>query len=118
MFFLFSIVLIVGLLALSWDTCRDQLRDLPRPHWIALSAITLTALIVRLIYLSQSSLEHLEATYLFEATKPDGIWELITSRQAAEQMHQPLYTLLLRGWASISTDEGFLRLPSAIFFMM
>jgi|GEM_PF-6495544 uncharacterized membrane protein (UPF0136 family) len=115
MLFIFSIVLSIALLALAWDCCRTHLQQAQRPHWIALGAIATAALVIRLIYLSQSSLDHLEATYLFEAIKPEGLWEVITSRQAAEQMHQPLYTLLLRGWATVSTDEGFLRLPSTIF---
>jgi len=82
---------------------------------VAVLGLSVAALSARLFWIGQSSLEHLEVTYLFEAVKPDSLLGVITSRQAAEQMHQPLYTLFLRGWAQIRLDEVWLRLPSAFF---
>ena len=75
-----------------------------------------TAAGLRLLYLAQSSLEHLEATYLFEAVKPATLWGVVTGRQAAEQMHQPAFDLILRGVAeAFGTSEAALRAPSVVF---
>ncbi len=66
--------------------------------------------------LGWGSLEHLEASYLFEAVKPATAWEVISGRQASEQMHQPLFTLILRDWVRLAgTSEAAVRLPSALF---
>jgi len=110
-----TITLFIGSIALVWDCLRTSHRKTSRNHAITLGSVMVASLIGRWVFLGQSSLEHLEASYLFEAIKPDSLWDVITSRQAAEQMHQPLYALFLRGWASISLDEAFLRLPSSFW---
>jgi hypothetical protein len=93
----------------------SKVEESARWEWIVLLALSAAALLSRFLWIGQSSLEHLEVTYLFEAVKPGSLLEVITSRQAAEQMHQPLYPLFLRGWADIRLDEVWLRGPSALF---
>ena len=104
----------LGVLALAADVVRTRRERGTSREWGAVAAIALGALGLRLLFIGQSSLDHLEATYLFEAVKPRTLFGVLQSRQAAEQMHQPLYDLLLRGVASLSHDEGVLRSPSAV----
>ncbi len=106
----------VGFLYLWMEQIRDAIpAALPRREWVGLAVITTLACVARVFWIGQSSLEHLEVTYLFEAVKPSTLLDVVTSRQAAEQMHQPLYALFLRGWAQIRIDETWLRIPSAVF---
>jgi len=109
-----SVAVMVAVLALAADALRTRTVTAARWEWAAVAAITAVAVAMRALWLAQSSLEHLEASYLFEAIKPAGLWDMFTSRQSAEQMHQPLYPLILRGWARISLSEAWLRTPSVI----
>lgn len=114
---LLSLLLLFGVGALWADTLRNRIERGSRAEWAALGAIAAVALGLRLVGLGDSALEHLEATYLFEAVKPESVWATLTSRQSAEQMHQPLFALILRGWTDMSgtgLDEWWLRLPSAL----
>ena len=115
MTFLLSLGLILGLLYILVDTWKTSSVDAEKNDWYALGAITALALGARALFLGESSLEHLEVSYLFEAIKPSSYWGVLTSRQAAEQMHQPLFPVLIRGWASVSINESFLRVPSLVF---
>ena len=101
--------------ALVADCLRTRAQPGTRSEWLALGVIVLAAIALRALWLAQSSLEHLEASYLFEAVKPDGLWAVVVSRQSAEQMHQPLFPLLMRGIGGLSIDEVALRLPSVLF---
>ena len=106
------LAVVVGLII---DILRTRDVAGARWEWAAVAGVTLAAVALRAVYLSQSSLEHLEVTYLFESIKPESLWGVITGRQAAEQMHQPLFDLVLRGWAGQSLDEAWLRTPSLMF---
>ena len=106
-------LLLSGLWLELWLCARDERAT--TSEWLALLAVSGLALVIRLFWIGQSSLEHLEVTYLFEAVKPESLLGVVTSRQAAEQMHQPLYTLFLRGWAEVRLDETWLRITTAVF---
>ncbi len=101
------------LVALPLDTLRTAGKLAWRDAALALGPLAL-AVALRLVWLGSDGLEHLEASYLFESIKPPGLHDLIFSRQAGEQMHQPLYPLLLRGLADLTLDPGGLRLPSVM----
>ncbi|MFT7625585.1 MAG: hypothetical protein ACI9WU_004776, partial [Myxococcota bacterium] len=92
---------------------RGNITDL----WTLL-ALLAAGITLRAWGLGDSSFEHLEASYLFEAIKPETLWGVVTSRQSAEQMHQPLYPLLLRGWADIQLSESWVRIPSLLLSVL
>ncbi|MFT5430373.1 MAG: hypothetical protein ACI9OJ_001047 [Myxococcota bacterium] len=108
-------LLALVLLLPAADVLRRRSQRGTPVEWGVLGVLVLAAVIARAFQLGASSLEHLEATYLFESVKPATLWGTITSRQAAEQMHQPLYDILLRYWADASTAENWIRIPSVVF---
>jgi hypothetical protein len=113
---LVTALLVAVVCALCWDCWigRNE-KGSSKERWI-LAATILGAAALRFIYLEQSALEHLEASYLFEAVKPESLFGVLTSRQAAEQMHQPLFPVMLRGWAALfGRSEFALRFLPAVF---
>ncbi len=127
-----SLTAIALVLALGVAALRPAWRVLPRVDRLAGLALSGLFALSLLATAGWSSLEHLEVSYLFEAIKPDSVGELVFGRQAAEQMHQPLFPMVLSGWARVLwpalvgatgtvasplTESGtaWLRAPSALF---
>jgi hypothetical protein len=116
---LVSALILAAILALCIDCWRGRSERGTRAELWGLAAIMVAAAILRLIYLGQSSLEHLEASYLFEAVKPSSVWGVMVSRQAAEQMHQPVFVVLLRGWVQLfGQSEVALRTLPLVFSIL
>ncbi|MBT9557409.1 MAG: glycosyltransferase family 39 protein [Myxococcales bacterium] len=127
-----SLTIFALVLALGGTTLRADWRELPTADRAFGFALALLFALALGATAGWSSLEHLEVSYLFEAIKPNSLGELVFGRQASEQMHQPLFPMVLSGWARLLwptlvgapggaaaplTDGGtaWLRMPSVLF---
>lgn len=127
-----SLTVFAIVLALGVATLRAAWRELPKADRLTGLALALVFAGLLVATAGWSSLEHLEVSYLFEAIKPDSLGELVFGRQASEQMHQPLFPMVLSGWARLLwpalvgapestaaplTEGGtaWLRVPSVVF---
>jgi hypothetical protein len=77
---------------------------------LAVAAVTLAALAVRLVQLATPTLRWDEGWSLAHASLPwADLWRIAT-----EEWHPPLYVALLKLWLSVGTSSMVLRLPSVV----
>jgi mannosyltransferase len=98
--------------AIEW--LSDSVRQAGGPAVTALVAV-LVAAVLRLHRLGEESFWLDEAFTWFFVTREYTTLELLTTLPT-EDVHPPLYYLLIDGWAAIAgTSEAALRFPSAVF---
>lgn len=90
---------------------RPEPPRIPAGGW-ALGGVALLTTLPLLVGLGSEALELLEFTYLHEGLRPDSIGQLLFDPISAELSHPPLWPLVLRLFAGVSTAEWWLRLPS------